>query len=144
MLLLLPVSLLYALTLCLLPTSCLPLSLCSSYFLFRCLLPVYYPFSVYLLFLCPHHAPPTGDLLQHPCLRQLEQEVDLCHMCGYITLLKTGVPLEKAHASKAKRRRVHKGLRIQRTLTPWNTCGQHCPSFNKCHTAVMRGVLERI
>lgn len=33
---------------------------------------------------------PDDDLLNHPCLRVLENEVDLAHTCGYISMLKTG------------------------------------------------------
>lgn len=33
---------------------------------------------------------PDDDLLNHPCLRVLETEVDLAHSCGYISMLKTG------------------------------------------------------
>lgn len=47
-----------------------------------------------------------GDLLQHPCLHRLEEQVDLAHTCGYVTLLKTGVPLEAHSRTKHKRRRL--------------------------------------
>lgn len=34
----------------------------------------------------------SDDLVQHPCLKQLEQQLDLTHTCGYVTLLRTGAP----------------------------------------------------
>lgn len=33
---------------------------------------------------------PDEDPLNHPCLRVLENEMDLAHTCGYITMLRTG------------------------------------------------------
>ena len=33
---------------------------------------------------------PDDDPVNHPCLRQLEKEVDTTHMCGYISMLRTG------------------------------------------------------
>ena len=36
---------------------------------------------------------PEDDLLNHPCLQELETEVDLSHTCGYLSMLKTGTLL---------------------------------------------------
>ena len=46
----------------------------------------------------------SDDLLHHPCLKQLEQQLDLAHSCGYVTMLRTGAP-PNAHTP---RRRVGK------------------------------------
>ena len=34
----------------------------------------------------------SDDPLNHPCLRQLERDLDVQHTCGYIRLLRTGAP----------------------------------------------------
>ena len=39
------------------------------------------------------------DILNHPCLLTLGTEVDLKHMCGFITMLKIGLP----HVTKSTR-----------------------------------------
>ena len=36
---------------------------------------------------------PDDDLLNHPCLLTLEQEINLSHTCGYISMLKTGITI---------------------------------------------------
>ena len=44
---------------------------------------------------------PSDDLLNHPCLKQLERDLDIQHTCGYIRLLKSGAPaLRPRHASR--------------------------------------------
>ncbi len=40
-------------------------------------------------------SPPPDDLLNHPCLKQLERDLDIQHTCGYIRLLKSGAPALK-------------------------------------------------
>ena len=34
---------------------------------------------------------PDDDLLNHPCLQQLEAELDMAHSCGYVSMLQTGL-----------------------------------------------------
>lgn len=60
--------------------------------------------------------PPIGDLLQHPCLRHLEEEVMLSHMCGYFTLLKTGAPLDSQTTSWSKKRKRYTGATVYMLL----------------------------
>lgn len=40
------------------------------------------------------------DLLNHPCLHQLETTLNLTHTCGYITMLKSGAPPKKTRPLK--------------------------------------------
>ena len=47
--------------------------------------------------------PLSDDLLHHPCLKQLEQQLDLMHTCGYVTMLRTGAP-PTAHAHRRRRK----------------------------------------
>ena len=42
----------------------------------------------------PHPLPLTDDLVHHPALRRLEDVVDLSASCGYVTMLRSGVPRE--------------------------------------------------
>ena len=43
----------------------------------------------------------SDDLLHHPCLKQLEQQLDLAHTSGYVTMLRTGAP-PNAHTPRRR------------------------------------------
>ncbi len=47
--------------------------------------------------------PLLDDLLNHPCLKQLERDLDIKHTCGYIRMLKSGAPLTKPRPPHAPR-----------------------------------------